>query len=114
MEIKKKENTEVIFMTPNLRTDRLSSALSDQIVCSAAEKVAANEQEGWLEQYISAAKELCRELKIPICDCYRIWKQFKAGGVDVNRLLANKINHPLRELHWLFAYELVKTIFDDE
>ena len=33
-------------------------------------------------------------------------------GVDVTELLSNKINHPTREMNWLFAYSLVETMFD--
>ena len=33
------------------------------------------------------------------------------GGVDITDLLSNYLNHPTRELHWLFAYSLVHTMF---
>ena len=32
------------------------------------------------------------------------------NGVDVTELLANKINHPTREMNWLFAVSLVDTM----
>jgi hypothetical protein len=30
------------------------------------------------------------------------------NGVDTTELLSNKINHPIREMNWLFAYSLVE------
>ncbi len=36
------------------------------------------------------------------------------GGVDITSILSNKINHPTKELHWLFAFELVKMMFEKE
>ena len=50
-------------------------------------------------------------MNVPVCDCYALWKQLEAGGVDTTELLSNKINHPTREMNRLFAYELIKTIF---
>ena len=32
----------------------------------------------------------------------------KEAGVDITSMLSNDINHPSRELHFMFAYELVK------
>lgn len=36
------------------------------------------------------------------------------AGVDTTSLLSNDINHPTREMHYLFAYELVKMIIGGE
>jgi hypothetical protein len=33
-----------------------------------------------------------------------------AFGIDTVKLLSNKINHPTENMHWLFAFELFKTI----
>ena len=34
------------------------------------------------------------------------------AGVNVTELLANKINHPTREFHYLFAISLLETMFE--
>ncbi len=112
--IKQNEEIEIIFMTPNLRTQAVDSSLIDPVVREAAERVAFNERENWLEKYIEAAVALCQTMEIPVCDCYKIWKQLKQKDVEINQLLSNKINHPIREMHWLFAYELVKTMLEEE
>ena len=52
-------------------------------------------------------------MNIPVCDCYAIWKKLYESGVDITELLANKINHPTREMNWLFAVSLLDVMMDD-
>ena len=63
-----------------------------------------------MDLHIARAKELCEELGVPVCDCYALWKQMASAGVDTTSLLSNDVNHPTREMHYMFAYELVKLI----
>lgn len=107
----KNSGAEVIFMTPNLRTTKLQERRFEEIFNKTAEDVAQNENEGWLVKYLESAREICMEEKVPVCDCNRIWKTFKDNDVNINNLLSNKINHPTEEMHWIFAYELVKLMF---
>lgn len=106
----KNSGAEVTFMTPNLRTDKRELSRGE-ITDNAADTVIKNETEGWLESYLAAAREACAEQNVPVCDCNALWKAMKNGGVDINVILSNKINHPTEELHWLFAYELVRMMF---
>lgn len=104
--------SDVIFMTPNMRTRIIEEKYSDEKLAEAAESVVQNEEDHWLDTYIYAARAVCREYGVSVCDCNRIWKSFARCGVNVNTLLSNRINHPTEELHWLFAYELARMIFD--
>ena len=65
---------------------------------------------GVLECYLENARKVCREYGVTLCDCYEKWKLLYENGVDVTELLANKINHPTREMNWLFAVSLVDTM----
>ena len=85
--------------------------LPSQELTDYAHVTARKQTSGMFDAYINAAKELCREKNIAVCDCYAIWRAFYDGGVNTTALLSNKINHPTREMHQIFAYELVKTIF---
>ena len=38
------------------------------------------------------------------------WKLLSQNGVDTTALLANGINHPSREMAWMFAYSLLETM----
>lgn len=103
--------SEVIFMTPNLRTAKQDEIRLDEIINITARDVAENENGGWLEKYLDGARKACGECDVPVCDCNRTWSVLKDNDVDINRLLSNRINHPTEEMHWLFAYELVKLMF---
>jgi lysophospholipase L1-like esterase len=102
---------EVIFMTPNMMNTALDPRLSDRDFLAIAENCAFMQNEGVFDRHIEAARALCREKGIPVCDCYALWKQMEKSGVDTTALLSNHINHPLREMHFLFSYELLRTIF---
>lgn len=102
---------EIIFMTPNLRCTKVDDSITDETVRRIAEGICESENRGDLTLYLDAARALCGDRNIPVCDCARIWESFRDGGVDINLLLSNKINHPVREMHGLFACELVKTMF---
>lgn len=107
----KQSGTELIFMTPCLRTDKADMKRFEQRFNDVAEAVAKNENEGWLIKYLDAARELCDRLSVPVCDCNKIWLTLKENEVDINKLLSNHINHPTEKMHWVFAYELVRTMF---
>ncbi len=108
----KNAGSEVIFMTPNMSTDRVDFSIKEKEIQGAAKRVAATVNEGWLDKYIQEAMKVCEEENIPVCDCYGMWKTLHNNGVDITSILSNKINHPTKEMNWMFAYELVKTMFE--
>ena len=103
--------SELIFMTPNMMNTKISHHLSDPAFIEIATGTAIKQNEGYFDAHIDAARALCREMGVPVCDCYAIWKQLEANGVDTTELLSNKINHPTRDMNKVFAYELVRTMF---
>lgn len=109
----KDSGSEVIFMTPNMSTNRVDISIKEKEIVEAANKVATTVNEGWLDRYIQEAVQVCKEENVPVCDCYSLWKKLHNNGVDITTLLSNKINHPTDEMLWMFAYELVKTMFNN-
>lgn len=107
-----KSKTETIFMTPNMMNTGISDHLSDKDLIEIATAKGKLQTSGRFEEHIEAAKTLCSQYSIPVCDCYQIWKRMYENGIDVTELLANKINHPTREMNFIFSYELVKTMMD--
>ena len=103
--------SEIIFMTPNMMNTAVSPHLTDPDFAAIAAMMAKRQTGGVFDAYIEAARTLCCEMGVPVCDCYALWKKLYEGGVNTTELLANKINHPTREMNKLFAYELVKTMF---
>lgn len=109
----KDAGSEIIFMTPNMMNTTISPHLTDPDFIAIAEQCAKKQNSGLFDAHINAAKELCREQNVPVCDCYAIWKMLADSGVDTTELLSNKINHPTREMNKLFSCELVKTMFSN-
>lgn len=62
---------------------------------------------------MDAAKALAEEMGVPVCDCYAEWKKLSETE-DVTMLLCNRINHPTKEMHELFAQKLFEMIFADK
>ena len=87
--------------------------IPEQKLNECAKNVIKNEREGWLTEYLNTAQELCKSENIVICDCNHIWNMFRSNDVDINNLLSNRINHPTEEMGQIFAYELVKTMFEN-
>lgn len=108
----RQSGAEVIFMTPSLRTDKLEVRFSEEIFNNIANEVADNENAGYLSMYADGARKLCGSYDVPVCDCHGIWQKLKDNDVNINVLLSNRINHPTEKMHWLFAYELVRTMFE--
>ena len=106
-----KESIEVIFMTPNMMCTDVDGELTDPTLKAIAESVTEIQNSGRLDAFLNAGKEAARSMNIPVCDCYAKWQALTKAGVDTNQLLANKINHPTREMNHLFAVSLLETMF---
>ena len=103
--------SELIFMTPNMMNTKVSPHITDPDFIELAKGTAVKQNQGYFDRHIEGARALCREMGVPVCDCYAIWKTLEKSGVDTTELLSNKINHPTRDMNKIFAYELVRTMF---
>lgn len=104
---------ETIYMTPNMMCTYVDYTITDDLLIAAAEKCTKIQREGILEQYLEAAKALCKEYGVSVCDCYAKWKRLYENGVDTTELLAGKINHPCGQMHKLFAVSLLQTMMTE-
>ena len=103
---------EVIFLTQNMMATHVSCHLTGDLLRRVAASCAETQNNGTLDRYFEAAREEAGKAGIPVCELYKKWQKLAAGGVDVTELLANKINHPIREIHEYMATELVETMFE--
>lgn len=101
---------EAIFMTPNMLNTSISPHINNDMILDTAKELMDIQNNGIMDEYMNVAKQVCLEKGVRICDCYEKWKQLYNSGVNVTELLSNKLNHPSREMHWLFAYMLVDTM----
>ncbi|MBR3965873.1 MAG: hypothetical protein IKJ91_02225 [Clostridia bacterium] len=101
---------DVLIMTPNDITDSVHFSLRTDREKADAQRLAMLSGEGVFEEYMKTAAQVAEETGAALVDCYAIWKKLEGFGVDVNRLLSNKLNHPTRDMHFIFAYELLRSI----
>ena len=107
----KERNIEVIFLTQNYMNTKTSPHLKDELFINLSKEFAENIQNnGVLKLYFDNAREACKEYTVPVCDLYPVWEQLERAGVDTTELLANKLNHPIRELHYYMAIKLIETM----
>lgn len=106
-----KNGSEVIFMTPNMMNTKISCHIINTPFKDTAQKAMEIQNSGLFSKYIESAKEVAEKYGIPVCDVYSKWQKMAENGVDITELLANKINHPTREMNRLFSYSLIETMF---
>ena len=105
----KNMGSDIVFMTPNMLNTRYCEETAEMHK-EYAKKTAKNQNEGKMDAFMDAAREVCAEYNVPICDCYSKWKKMAELGVDTTLLLDNYINHPTREMHVFFADCLFDTL----
>lgn len=103
---------ECIFIFQNMMNTRVSAHLKEEREKELAKHFANIQNDGVLDFYYEAAKAVANECEVPFCDIYGVWKKMYENGVDITELLANKYNHPIRELHYYTAMKVVETIFE--
>lgn len=101
-----KRGVETVFLTPNMLNTYVSRDTLEELK-EYAKVTAYMQNSGKMDLYMNEAVKLAVSLNITVCDCYKKWKQISAVK-DTTMLLANRINHPVREMHELFA----QSIFD--
>lgn len=68
---------------------------------------------GILDKYVEKARNVAAENEVVLCDIYKKWKNMCGAGVDTTELLANKLNHPIRELHYIPAFMILDCILNN-
>ena len=107
----KEKSIDVIFLTQNYMNTKTSPHLKDELFINLAKEFAENIQNsGVLKAYFEAARKVCEKYDVKVCDLYPVWEKLEQSGVDVTELLANKLNHPIRELHYYMAMKLIETM----
>lgn len=104
------DGIDTIFLTPNMMATRVVAEETDPLLRSIPEGPVEHQLNGDMDAYMERAREVCARNQVPVCDCYAKWKCLEACGADVTRLLANRVNHPSEQMHWLFAAALFDMI----
>lgn len=104
-------NVDVIFMTPNMLNTCVADDTNENLRNYAA-KTADYQNSGKMDEFMSSAVALAKRMGVTVCDCYSKWKELSKTE-DTTLLLANRINHPISEMHHLFADSLYDVIMSD-
>ena len=97
-------------MTPNMLNTSIAEDTPSQHL-DYAHKTARFQNDGKMDLFMDNAIQLAQKTGVKVCDCYHIWKDLSKTQ-DITKLLANRINHPIKEMHTLFSDELMRLIFE--
>jgi hypothetical protein len=97
-------------MTPNMLNTYRSPDAPERFF-EYAQKTADIQTSGKMDAYMQAARDTAAAHGVPVCDGYALWRRMEEEGVDITLLLSNLINHPVPEMHDLFARLLYHTLF---
>lgn len=103
-----KRSIETVFLTPNMLNTYVAEDTLEELKEYAA-ITAEMQNSGRMDNYIASAVRLAEGMNIRVCDCYSEWKKLSVTQ-DVTMLLANRINHPVKEMHELFAEAIFEEI----
>lgn len=104
---------ELVFITPNMTCTRRSGLVRGKQLTAIANKLIRVQNDGTFDEYVAAAKDMCKREGVKVCDQYALWKKMAEAGTDTDALLANGINHPDRKMHRVLAETLIKTIMEE-
>ncbi len=99
----------VVYMTPNMMNRYVSPEVHDGVLATARD-CAACQNDGTFDRYMEAAIAAAHAHGVPVADAYARWKELDRYGVDTTALLCNRINHPTRKMHALFADVLLEVL----
>lgn len=108
-----KPEIKIVFLTPNMLATYIHEDTKDDYVnyAMASGNVYITES-GMLDEYMEAARQVCANYDIPLCDAYTYWKKIYTEGTDITELLATHVTHPSREMHQVFADMLAETMLE--
>ena len=109
----KEAGSEVIFLTENMMNTKVSCHIKEPFIKKVAEMLMDIQNNGTLDAFFDAAREVAAECDVKVCDVYAKWKKMAEYGIDTTALLSNDVNHPTRGMNWLFAHSLVETMMQD-
>ena len=107
----KQHGSEGVLMTPSPVCTRVHTQLRGESLRKIGKDLVRNFQDGIFDRYMEQVRAVAKEENVPLCDVYAKWMTLYNNGVDITNLLSNYLNHPSRQMHWLFAVSLAETFF---
>ena len=104
--------SEVVFLTQNFMNTDVSCHLHEETLRRIASETMVSQNEGILKEYMTCAAQTAEAAGARICDVHSAWEALAKCGVDTTELLSNKINHPIRQIHYYMAIRIVETMLE--
>lgn len=102
--------TEVLYLTQNYMCSEVSVRIADPLIKDIAAGCVKVQNEKVLKKYYEAGKKVAIEAGVAVVDGYAVWESLEKANVDVTELLANRINHPVREYHAYIAIKIIEKL----
>ncbi len=102
-----------VYLSENM----MNTSLADDIEQAAgrfvdyAKVTAVLQTDGTMDNLFESYMALARSKGVTVCDVYSKWKKLHECGANITMLLANRINHPTRDMHDFTAFSLINTLF---
>jgi acyl-CoA thioesterase-1 len=103
---------ECILLTPNMLCKYVDSSLTEEVLRGIAAAAAERQNAGLPDRFVDSAREAACLMGVPIADAYASWQSYTQHGVDTTQLLANHINHPLPDMHDVFANRIMDVMME--
>jgi lysophospholipase L1-like esterase len=87
--VREESAADVLLLTPNTRGDVL-------------------QDEGTLVEYVRAVRTVAREKSVGLADVHAVYQGWIRAGAAPADLLSNRVSHPTREGHGIFANALIE------
>lgn len=97
-------------MSPNMLNTYVAKDTAEEHI-DYAKRMIEFQNSGKFDLYIYEAMNLAKKMGVKVCDIYSKWKKIREAQ-DTTLLLTNRVNHPIREIHELFADGLFQILFD--
>lgn len=108
--ILKKNKIQIIFLTENYMCTYISDELTDSTLRKSAQELVQAQNSGLYNLFRLSMLSICKLRNIKVCDIYKEWDKLYRSGVDVTKLLINRLNHPNYEYQELIANKLYETL----
>ncbi len=102
--------SEVIYLTQNYMNTEVDPRLKEPLFLKLAQQFSNVQRSGILKAYYAEGKRIAASSGVEICDLYSVWETMEREGVRTTALLANYLNHPIREYHSYIAVKLLERI----
>ena len=98
---------ECMLLTPNRMCAYVAPWVEEGILKKVAGDAAKVQNEGVLDAFVEAARQVAKKRGVPVADAYAVWNRLEELGVDTTAMLSNDINHPTAEAHDIFVQAIL-------